>query len=127
MSTLFDSLTNEQDKLIYMGCLIYSKGKDNALIVQGSKDIKKKIVKEKKTKSDNEDESLKPIDEGSMKKVMKKGSTSKCFYCSKGFHPKNKCFKNNMHIMSQFLEKHNIEVPYELEKLVDSSQHYHSA
>ena len=29
--------------------------------------------------------------------------------------------------MSQLLEKHKIEVPDELEKRVDSSEHYHSA
>ena len=29
--------------------------------------------------------------------------------------------------MSQLLEKHNIEVPYELKKLVESSEHCHSA
>ena len=31
-----------------------------------------------------------------------------------------------MDIMSQLLEKHKIEVPYELEKHVDSSEHCHS-
>ena len=79
-------------------------------------------MKEKKPKSNNEDESLKPTNEDSMKKVKKKGSTSKCSYCSKGFHPKNKCFNKNMGIMSQLIEKHNIEVLDELEKHhVDSS------
>ena len=29
--------------------------------------------------------------------------------------------------MSQLLEKHNIEVPYELEKPADSSKHCHNA
>ena len=109
-----------------MGSLISFKGNDHALIVQGSKDIKKKIVKEKKPKSNNEDESSKPIDEGSMKKVKKKGSTSKCSYFRKGFDPENKCFKNNMDIMSQLLEKHNIEVPDEIEKSTKSSEHCHS-
>ena len=71
-------------------------------------------MKEKKPKSDNEDESSKPTDEGSMKKVKKKGRKSKGYYCRKGFHPKKKFFKNNMDIMSQLLEKHNIEVPNEL-------------
>ena len=32
-----------------------------------------------------------------------------------------------MDIMSQLREKHNIEVPDELEKPTDSSEHYHSA
>ena len=40
-------------------------------------------------------ESLKRIDEGSMKKINKKGSTSKCSYCRKGFNPENKIFNNN--------------------------------
>ena len=78
LCTFFDSLTKEQDKLIQMGALRSSKGKDHALIFQGSKNIKSKenqIVKEKKPKSDIEDETLKPTDEGSMKKVKKEGST----------------------------------------------------
>ena len=62
-----------------------------------------------------------------MKKVEKKGSTSKCYYCRNGFHPKKKCFKKNMDIMTQLLEKHNIEVLDELEKLVECSEHYHNA
>ena len=113
-----------------MGDIIYFKGKDNSLIVKGSKDIKckeRQIVKERKPKSDFEDESLKPTDEGSMKKVKKKGSKSKCSYCRNGFHPENKCFNNNMDIMSQLLEKHNIEVTNELEKPFESSEHCHCA
>ena len=75
MSTLFDSLTNEQDKLNQMDSLISSKGKYHALIVQGIKYIKNKIVKEKKPKSGIKDENLKPTNEGSMEKVKKEGST----------------------------------------------------
>ena len=60
-------------------------------------------MKEKNPKSDNEDECLKPIDEGSMKKVKNKGSRYKCSYCSRGFPPEKKCFKKNMDTMSQFL------------------------
>ena len=41
---------------------------------------KKKIVKEKKPKSEIEDENLNPTNEDSMKKVKKKKSTSKCYY-----------------------------------------------
>ena len=81
---------------------------------------KKQIVKGNKSKSDNEDERLNLTDEGSMKKFKKKESTSKCSYCSKGFHTKNKCFKKNMDIMSQLLQKHNIEVPDELKKPIES-------
>ena len=58
-----------------MGSLRISKGKDHDIIVQGSKNAKSKenqIVKEKKPKSYNEDESSKPNNEGSMKKVKKK-------------------------------------------------------
>ena len=78
-------------------------------------------MKEKKPKSDNEDESSKLTDEDSMKKVKKKGSTSKCSYCSKGFDLENKYFNKNMDIISQLLEKPKIKVPYELEKHADSS------
>ena len=42
LSTLFDSLTKEQDKLIQMSALRTFKGKDHALIVQGSKNTKSK-------------------------------------------------------------------------------------
>ena len=113
-----------------MGSLISSKGKDHALIVHWRNNARSKenqIVKEKKPKSDIEDESSKPIDEGSMKKSQNKGITYKCYFCSKGFHPDKKCFNKNMEIMSHLLDKHNIEVPGELEKLVDSLEHYHNA
>ena len=53
LSTFSDSLTKEQDKLIQMGVLKSSKGKDHALMVQGRKNAKskeKQIVKEKKPK-----------------------------------------------------------------------------
>ena len=66
-----------------MGALRYSKGKDHALIFQGSTSTKskeKQIVKEKNPNLDNEDESLKATNEVSMKKVKKKGSTYKCYY-----------------------------------------------
>ena len=53
LSTLIDLLTKEKDKLIQMGALIYSKGKDSSLIVQGRKNTKPKenqIVKKKEAK-----------------------------------------------------------------------------
>ena len=84
-------------------------------------------MKEKKPKSEIEDKSSKPTVEDSVKKVKKKGSTSKCSYCRKGFHLQKKCFKKKMDIVSQLLEKHNIKVPDELKKFVDSSKHCHSA
>ena len=105
-----------------MGALIPFKVKDHALIVQWSKNSKSKenqIVKEKNPKSEIEDESL---NEGSMEKFKNKGSTSKCSYCSEGFHHEKKCFKKNMDIMSHLLEKHKIKVLDELKKLVDSSE-----
>ena len=107
-----------------MGSRKYSKGKEYALMVEGNKNTKSKEnknVKENMSKSKIEDESSKPTDEYSVKKVEKKGRTSKCSYCKNGFHLKNQCFKKNLYIMSQFLEKHNIDVPYELEKPVESS------
>ena len=58
-----------------MGAIKYSKRKDHALIFQGIKNTKskeKQIVKEKKPKSKIEDESSKPIDEDSMKKINNK-------------------------------------------------------
>ena len=75
-------------------------------------------MKEKNPKSDDEDEGSKPTDEclNSMKKVKKKGSSSKCYYCSEGFHLEKKCFNKKMEIMAKFLETNNIDVPYELEK-----------
>ena len=113
-----------------MGAFRSSKSKDHSLIVQGSKNTEskeKQIVKEKKPKLQIEDDSLNRTDEDSMKKIKKKGSTANCSYCNKGFHIEKKCFKKKMDIMYQLLEKHNIEVSYEPEKLADSSEHYHSA
>ena len=83
-------------------------------------------MKEKNPKWEIEDEILNPTNEDSMKKVKKKGSKSNISYLRKLFHPKNKCFMKNMGIMSHLLEKHNIEVPDELENLVHSFQHCHS-
>ena len=42
LCTFFDSLTKEQEKMIHMGDLKSSKGKDQALIVQGIKNTKSK-------------------------------------------------------------------------------------
>ena len=85
-------------------------------------------MKEKKPKSDDEDEGSNPTNEGSnsMKKFKKKRTSSKCSYCSKGFRPENKCFKNKMDIMDKLLEKHNIDVPDELVNLVESPDHCHN-
>ena len=108
-----------------MGVLNSSNGKDHSLLVQGSKKSKskeKQIVKKPKLEIEDEDSY-----EDLMKKVKKKGSTSKCSYCSKGFNSGNKCFKKNMDIMSQLPEKHKIEVPDELEKPADSSEQCHTA
>ena len=101
-------------------CLLnYPKRKDHFLLVQGKKNVKskeKQIVKKPKSEIEDEDSY-----EDLVKKVKNKGRKSNCSYCSKGFHSENKCFNNNMYIMSHLLEKHNIEVPNELEKPVDSS------
>ena len=81
-----------------MGVLNSSKGKDHALLVQGSKKFnskEKQIVKKPKSESEDEDSY-----EELMKKAKKKGSTSKCYYCRKGFHSEKKRFKNNIDIMS---------------------------
>ena len=82
-----------------MGVLNYPKSKDHALLFQGKNNVKskeKQIVK--KPKSEIEDEYS---FENLMKKVKNTGSTSKCSYCSKGFHSEKKCFNKNMYIMSQ--------------------------
>ena len=42
LSTFFDSLTKEKDKLIHMGALISSKGKYHGLIFQGIKNARSK-------------------------------------------------------------------------------------
>ena len=125
LNSFLDSLTKEKDKLIHMGVLNSPKSKDHALLVQGSKNQKskeKQIVK--KAKLEIEDENSY---EYLMKKVKKKGSKYKCSYCRNGFNSENKCFKKNMDIMSQLLEKHKIEVPEELEKPVDSSEQCQTA
>ena len=87
------------------------------------------MLKKKNPKSDNEDESSNPADESSnsMNKFKKTRSLAKCSYFGKGFHSQKKCFKKNIEIIAQFFEKHNIDVPDELEKLVESSEHCHNA
>ena len=107
-----------------MGVLNSPKCKDDALVVHGKKNVKSnenKIVKKPKSEIEEEDSY-----EDLIKKVKKKRSTSKCSYCRNGFYWENKCFKKNMEIMYQLLKKHNIEVPDELEKHVDSSEHCQS-
>ena len=72
LNSFLDSLKKEKYKLIHTGVLKSPKGKDHALLVKGKNNVKskeKQIVK--KPKSEITDEDL-------MKKVKKKGSTSKC-------------------------------------------------
>ena len=86
LNYFLDSLTKDKDKLIHMGVLNSPKSKDHAFLVQGKKNVKskeKQIVKEKKPKSEIEDESSKSTYEDSVKKVKKKGSTFKCSYFRK--------------------------------------------
>ena len=40
LNTFLDSLTKEQDKLIQVGVIKYSKGKDHTLMVQGRKNAR---------------------------------------------------------------------------------------
>ena len=77
LNSFLDSLTKEKDKLIHMGVLNSPKIKDNSLLVQGSKNHKskeKQIVKKPKLEIEDEDSY-----EDLMKKVNKKGSTTKCY------------------------------------------------
>ena len=62
-----------------------------------------------------------------MKKVKKKGSTSKCSYCSKGFNSENNCFKKNIGIIPYLLKKHKIKIPDEIGNPDDSLEQCHSA
>ena len=107
------SLTQEKIKLIQMGTLKTSK--DHALSDIGSNNVKSKgelKVKEKNPKSDSKDEGSNSTDEGSnfKKKGNKKGKSS-CTYCRKNFHNENYFVKNKIDIMTQFLERNNIDVP----------------
>ena len=84
-------------------------------------------VKEKKTKSDFEDEGFEDegsnsTDEGSnFKKKGNKKGRSQCTYCRKYSHNENSFFKNKMDIVTQLLERNNVDVPYfaRREKYVD--------
>ena len=113
LEAFIDSLTKEKDKLVQLGTLKTSR--NHALATFGSKNGKskgKKKIKEKKPKSDDEDEGSNSIDRGSKSKMKsKKKGSSKCSYCNKGFHSKKSCFKKKMHTKTQFLERHNIDVP----------------
>ena len=84
-------------------------------------------MREKKPKSEIEDEDSNPTDEDSIKNVKKKGIKSNCSYCIKGFHLDNIFLKKNMGIMYYLIEKHNIEVLDELEKPADSLEQCHTA
>ena len=84
LNNFLDSLTKDKDKLIHMGVLNSSNGKDHALLVQGSNKFKskeKQIVKKPKSEIEDEDSY-----EDLMNKVKKKGRTYKCYYCRNGFH-----------------------------------------
>ena len=85
-------------------------------------------MKENKSKSNDEDEGSNHVNEGfnSMKKFKKKGRSSKCSYWSKFFHSEKKFFNKKMDIMANFLEKHNIDVPDEVEKPVESLDQCHT-
>ena len=67
-----------------MGVLNYPKSNDHSHLVQGKNIVKskeKQIVKKPKSEIEDEDSY-----EDLIKKVKKKGSTSKCSYCRNGFH-----------------------------------------
>ena len=86
LNYFIDSLTKEQDKLIHMGVLNYSKEKDHSLLVQGSKKFKskeKQIVK--KPKSEIEDDSSKPTDEDSVTEGLEEREQIQVLLLKKGF------------------------------------------
>ena len=65
LNYFLDSLTKEKYKLIHMGVLNSSNGKDHSLLVQGNKNVKSKQIV-KMPKSEIEDDSSKPTDEDSV-------------------------------------------------------------
>ena len=85
-----ESLTQEQDKLLMMGTIKFSK--DQALVAGDSKvnsKDKKKAKKppyKKRDKSKSQEESSNSKKK-SFHKKKGKGEGSKCAYCGKGFHP----------------------------------------
>ena len=86
-------------------------------------------MKEKKPKSDSKDEGSYSADEGSnsKKKGNKKGRL-KCTYCNKTSHNEKSCFKKKLDIMTQLLERNNIDVPdfERREKSIDPQEHCHT-
>ena len=72
--------------MIHMGFFNSSKGKDHSLLFKGNKNVKskeKQIVKKPNTES--EDDSSKPTDEDSVKKVRRKGEHPSFFIAERVF------------------------------------------
>ena len=83
----------------------------SSLEINNIKSKGKLKVKEKNTNPDAEDKGSKFIDEGlNFKKGNKKGRYQ-CTYCNRYSHNENYFFKNKIEIMTQFLERNNIDVP----------------
>ena len=113
LDAFLDSHTQEKFKMIQMGTLKTSKDHVlSTLIIKNIKSKGKLKVKEKMTKSESEDEGSNSIAEDSNfnKKGNKKG-ISQCTYCRKYYHNEISCFKSKMDIMSQLVERNNIDVP----------------
>ena len=112
LDAFIDSLTQEKVKLIQMVTLKSSKY--HVLEVLENKNSKSKLklkAKDKKAKSDSEDEGSNSTNEGlNFKKKGNKKRRYQCTYSRKSYHNENSCFKKKMDIMTQFLERNNIDV-----------------
>ena len=81
---------------------------DSRVDSKGKKKAKKPLEKKRDKNKSQEDP------QGSKKNFQKnknKGETSKCTYCSKGYHLESSCMNNKIDMLNQLLEKNNISLP----------------
>ena len=66
---------------------------------------------ETKASDSNPKESQKYFKGASSSKKKKKFENTKCYYCTRGFHPENQCMKKHIDQMSALLKKNHIYLP----------------
>ena len=105
LDVFFESLIQEQDKLVQMGVLQTSK--NQALLMLDSNNVQdkgKQKGKESKVYDLKPKESQKYFKGALGSKRKKKFEKTKCPYCLRGFHPESWCMKKQIDHMSSLLE-----------------------
>ena len=109
-------MTRDQDKLVKIGAIKYTK--DRAFVSGVSNQSKgKNKFKDLKQQRENENKhsdtgNSSSTDEDSRSKRMKnKRERPTCGYC-KGSHHERSCFRKKMDIMTKLLKENHIDLPY---------------